>query len=74
MNVLSIVVGLLIAGMGLLANTYPDLLSVFHVFSKKTGNKLVMKLFPKIISWTMFSIGLIMSIVNTYSLIVYGIL
>jgi hypothetical protein len=74
MNVLSIIVGLLIAGMGLLANSYPEFLSGFHVFSKKHGNKLVAKLFPKIISWTMFSIGLIMSIVNTYLLVVYGII
>ncbi len=74
MNVLSIVVGLLIAGMGLLANTYPELISGFHVFNRKQGNKLVAKVFPKIISWTMFSIGLLMSIFNTYLLIVYGIL
>ncbi len=74
MNVLSIVIGLLIAGMGLLANYNPELLSGFLVENKKQSNKFALKMLPKFLSWTMFSIGLIMSIVNTYSLIVYGIL
>jgi uncharacterized membrane protein YidH (DUF202 family) len=74
MNVLSIVIGLLIAGMGLLANSYPELVSGFHVFNRKQANKLVSKAFPKTICWTMFSIGLLVSILNTYLLIVYGIL
>lgn len=74
MNVLSIVIGLLIAGMGLLANYNPELLSGFLVENKKQSNKFGLKMLPKFLRWTMFSIGLIMSIVNTYSLIVYGIL
>lgn len=73
MNVLSIVVGLLIAGMGLLANNYPELLSGFQVFSKFHNNRFVVRVMPKIFNWTMFVIGLLMSISNTYSLIVYGI-